>query len=133
MTVNKSWREGLDKDYLWIPIYIQSLIDLYFFKTDQFKVVEDITPDNCADYWKVVLKQYQYYNVTLGNLEDLGDALQFYFRFAHKLEFAEYPVYPKNDRRNLAMYIDSYLQGTNEVVVLPEDIPKLIDYLYTPS
>ena len=133
MIVNKLWREELDKDELWIVTTIQSFIDLYCFETEKFKVVEDITPENCADFWKIILNQFKHYNITLDNLSDLGDALQFYFTSAYELEYAEYPVYPKNDRRNLAMYIDRYLQVSNTIIVLPEDVPKLIEYLDTPS
>lgn len=71
--------------------YLQEIIDLYCF--DVFKVLEDITPDNLAQFLEIILKQYEYYN--LSDLMSIDDVFELYFYRRYKDDFPNnfFPVY----------------------------------------
>lgn len=114
--------------------YIQLILDSYCSDSEQFRVVEDITPESWGDFLKIVLKQYQCYNIHRWCLHDLAEALWFYSRGPNPEEwrFYEFPVYPVNDRRNLAILINNCLESGN-TMFFPEEVPKLIEFLDTPN
>lgn len=130
---NKFWYKKLEENDLYIPKYIQSFIDLYCFNSKQFEVIDDITPENLNEFWKIILRHYQYYCFHLDDLSDLGDALWLYFYYAYPANFVDagYPVYHKEDKRNLGIYMMSYVQLQADTPILPEDVPVLINYLNT--
>ncbi len=111
--------------------YLQELIDLYCF--DIFKVPEDITPDNLAQFLEIILRQYQYYN--LSNLISIGEIFEFYFHRTYKDEFCDnfLPTYPNTDRRSIAMCILKECMIDNYWPILPEEVPFLIECLNVPE
>ena len=65
---------------------------------------------------------------------DLGDAFTIYFWNAFKDEFPEdYPNYPRDDRRALALYICGYLQWFTIAFIFPEDVPFILECLNAPT
>lgn len=85
---DKLWREKLYKDKLYTPKSIQLLIDFYCFDSNQFKIVEDITPENLGEFWKIMLKEYKRYNIHLWDLENLCEGLWDYFNYAYPEELS---------------------------------------------
>lgn len=135
--VNKLWyqvnpEEEDDEELIVARNYIQSFIDLYFFDSKQFKVVEDITTENLGEFLEVVLNYYERYQFHLINLSDLAEAIHLYFHRAYMEDFPDtcFPYY--NDKRQLALDIIDYVE-LPRYVILPEDIKHLIAYLHTSS
>lgn len=131
--VNKLWYEDVDKDVLLISRnHIQSFIDIYCFDSEQFRIVEDIVPENIAEFLEIILKHYQQYHFHLWDLSDIGQALELYLHRAYMDDFPNtcYPVYPEGDKRNLGLYIIEYIQVGLGYTIFPEDVPYLIAYLH---
>ena len=135
--VNKLWyksEEGEDLDYLVREReYIQRIINLYC--SELFKLPEDITPDNLKEFLEIVLKNYKYYNLSISDLLDIGDALSRYFHNAYSDEFPDtlYPSYPDNDRRSLAIFIFDEFMAYPSYDILPEEVCFLLECLNTPE
>jgi hypothetical protein len=132
---NKLWYQDIDqREELWTRKYIQELIDLYC--PALFAVPEDITPDNFLQFLEVILKQYQLYNIDIGHMADLGDAIEFYFHKAYQDDFPDtlYPSYLKNDRRFLALLIsNNCLETSTWRHIVPEDVPFVLECLSVPD
>ena len=132
--VNKIW----DEDDLWVPKYLQELIDVYFFDSEQFKVPSDITNDNLHQFLETILKHYQYYHIHYTVLLNLGDALDTYLYYLDYdvIEgYSKHTVYLKNDRRYAAnrVYNDCLQGGGDWHHMFPEEVPFVLEYLTAPE
>ena len=132
---NKLWYKDEDPKYVtWVRRYLQELIDLYCSDSEQFKLPEDITLDNLKEFIEIILKHYQLYHIGVARMMDLGDAFTIYLWNAFEDEFPEdYPNYPRDDRRALALYICIYLQSFTSYFIFPEDVPFILECLNAPS
>lgn len=127
---NKKWCEYT----LWVPKYLQELIDLYFFDSEIFKVAADITDDNLKEFLEIILKHFQYYNITISRIWDLGDALVIYFFYKDNDDIEEPVVYPETDRRELTFYIlDNAMACYTMWCIMPEDVPFILKCLNAPD
>lgn len=134
--VNKFWYEGTEEELLIARKSIQNFINLYCFDEDEFKVVEDITPENVGKFLEIMLKHYEQYHFRASNLSyALGENLHLYFHRAYMDEFPDnyYPTYSDSDKRTLAMNVIEYIEIGRGYTVLAEDVPYLIEYLNTPD
>ena len=132
---NRLWYQDEDPGYVtWVREYLQELIDLYCLDSEQFKVPEDITLDNLKEFIEIILKHYQYYHIGPARMMDLGDALDIFLGNAFKDEFPDdYPHYPREDRRELTLYICDYIQWFNSKSIFSEDVPFILESLNAPS
>lgn len=104
--------------------YIQKYIDLYC--QGIFSVPEDITTDNLQQFLEIILKYYQLYLFDLNELINLSQSVCNYLHKAYLEDFPDtaFPYYPKNDRRELVLYLLQEIDGCQSI--LPEDVPTLI-------
>lgn len=132
---NRLWYKDKDPGYVtWVRRCLQKYIDLYCSDSEQFKVPEDITLDNLKEFIQIILKHYQYYHIGSARMMDLGDAFAIYLWNAFEDEFPEdYPNYPRDDRRALALYICLYLECFTSYSILPEDVPFILECLNAPD
>lgn len=132
--VNKLWYEEDPEDGKWVREYLQELIDLYCFDSKLFKVPEDITLENLKEFLEIILRQYQYYNMHIGHLLDLGDAFDIYLDVAFRDEFEEgYANFPDSDRRGLALSISRRCLQHMTWTLFPEDVSFVIECLNAPD
>ncbi len=133
--VNKLWYQEYPEETKWVRPYLQKLINLYCFDSKIFKEPEDIKLDNLQQFIEIIFKQYQHYNIHIGNILDLGDAFDFYLSIAFKDEFPEeYPSYPDTDRRQLVLDVSgNCIQSGTCWNIFPEDVPFVIECLNAPE
>lgn len=123
-----------DEYVRWVRAYLQELIDLYCSDLEQFKVPEDITLDNLKEFIEIILKHYQLYHIGSGRMMDLGDALDIFLGFAFEDEFSDdFPNYPRDDRRELTLYVSDYIRSFTSYFIFPEDVPFILECLNAPS
>lgn len=123
-----------DEYVRWVRAYLQELIDLYCSDLEQFKVPEDITLDNLKEFIEIILKHYQFYHIGSGCMMDLGDALDIFLGFAFEDEFSDdFPNYPRDERRELTLYVSDYIRSFTSYFIFPEDVPFILECLNAPS
>lgn len=132
--VNKLWYQEYPEETKWPREYLQKYINFYCSDSKLFKVPEDITLDNLKEFLEIILRQYQYYNISNARLLDLGDAFDKYLGIAFRDEFPDdYPNYSNEDRRQLALDVcDNCLQHSTWPI-FPEDVPFVIECLNAPE
>ena len=129
---NKLWYK--DEYVRWVRGYLQELIDLYCSDLEQFKVPEDITLDNLKEFIEIILKHYQFYHIGPARMMDLGDALDIFLGFAFEDEFSDdYPNYPRDDRRELTLYVSDYIRTFTSYFIFSEDVPFILECLNAPN
>ena len=133
--INSSWsnviyyRKETDESLCtWSKSCIQKIIN--FYGPESFHEIENINVNNLHQFLKVLLKNYQYYNISLGSLMELGDAIEEYFKRIYVDHNWWYPNYPKTDRRLLSLLIiDNCMATTWWWPILPQDVPFLLECL----
>lgn len=130
---DKLWHEKINKEDTYIKKTIQEYIDLYFFDSAKFKVVEDITLENLGEFLEVMLKHYQYYHFHLGELYDVGEVLEEYFDYVFMDYNKEinYPKYIAENKCRLGLLMLNYIQMIGTPRIFSEDVPHLIEFLHT--
>jgi hypothetical protein len=127
--LNNNWC----KDNQWALDCLQEYIDLYFFDSKIFKVPTDITPDNLQEFIEIILKHYQYYHLTILELDDIGDSLEKYFFNEFSDDDGTYPNYPLADRRELVFTVLDGAFTCSYWNIFPEEVPFILGCLNVPN
>ena len=131
-TFNKLWyqkdySESEMEDLMANRNYIQEYIDLYC--PELFKVPEDITADNLQEFLEIILKNYEFYLFSNDALVYLVESVYSCFHQAYD----EFPKYPKNNRKELALNILCTIERGPGSSIIPEDVKFLIKCLNVPD